>query len=126
FGDLSVVWTHRTWGAAPDPAYPWGATFYGERGTLKVSVNSYDFTPTGKAKPIHRDVTLELDKYPEDKTERDLERHVAPALRRHWQDFLAARGTRGRPGADIDQGHISTASCILGNLSMQLGRIPPG
>jgi hypothetical protein len=30
--------------------------------------------------------------------------------------------TRGKPVADIEQGHISTASCILANLSMQLGR----
>ena len=28
----------------------------------------------------------------------------------------------GRPVADIEQGHISTASCILANLSMKLGR----
>jgi predicted dehydrogenase len=121
FGDLSVVWTHRTWGQAPDPSYPWGATFYGERGTLKVSVMGYDFTPV-KGNPVHRDVTYELDKYPEDKTERDLERHVAPALRRHWEDFLAAIRTRGRPVADIEQGHISTASCILANLALQLNR----
>jgi hypothetical protein len=30
--------------------------------------------------------------------------------------------TRGRPIADIEEGHISTASCILANLSMKLGR----
>ena len=28
----------------------------------------------------------------------------------------------GKPVADIEQGHISTASCILANLSMKLGR----
>jgi hypothetical protein len=67
-------------------------------------------------------VTYELDKYPEDRDERDLERHVAPAIRRHWEDFLAAIRTRGRPVADIEQGHISTASCILANLALQLNR----
>jgi predicted dehydrogenase len=122
FGDLSVVWTHRTWGQPPDPNYPWGATFYGERGTLKVSVMSYDFTPSDKSPPVHRDVTMELEKYPEDKTERDLERHVAPAIRRHWQDFLTAIQKRARPVADIEQGHISTASCILANLAQGLNR----
>ena len=45
FGDLPVVWTHRTWGDAPDPKYPWGATIYGDKGTLKASVMSYDFIP---------------------------------------------------------------------------------
>ena len=47
FGDLQVVWTHRTWGEPPDPKYPWGATFYGDKGTLKASVMGYDFTPHG-------------------------------------------------------------------------------
>ena len=35
---------------------------------------------------------------------------------------LRAIAARSRPVADIEQGHISTASCILANLSMQLGR----
>ena len=30
--------------------------------------------------------------------------------------------TRGRPVADIEQGYVSAASCILANLSCQLGR----
>jgi predicted dehydrogenase len=123
FDNLNVVWTHRTWGEAPDRDYPWGATIYGDRGTLKASVMRYDFTPVGKGgKPIHRDVTYEFEKFPEDRTERDLERHVAPAIRGHMLDFLRAIRTRGRPVADIEEGHISTASCILANLSQRLGR----
>ena len=81
FGDLNIVWQMRTWGDAPDPKYPWGATLYGDRGTLKISVYGYDFTPIGGGKPIHRDVKYELEQYPEDKTEKDLEKHVAPAIR---------------------------------------------
>jgi predicted dehydrogenase len=122
YGDLQVVWQHRTWGESPDPKYPWGATFYGDKGTLKASVNGYDFTPFGGGQSIHKDVTYELEQYPEDKTEKDLEQHVAPALRHHMKDFLSAIGSRGKPVADIGEGHISTASCILANMSMQLGR----
>jgi predicted dehydrogenase len=122
FGDLKVVWNHRTWGRAPDPDYPWGATLYGDKGTLRASVMSYDFVPEGEGTPIHKDVTYELEQYPEDKTEKDLERHVAPAIRVHMKDFLSAIARRGRPVADIEQGHISSASCILANLSMRLGR----
>ncbi len=48
FGDLTVVWQHRTWGEPPDPKYPWGATFYGDKGTLKASVMGYDFIPHGR------------------------------------------------------------------------------
>jgi predicted dehydrogenase len=123
FNDLRVVWQHRTYGDPPDPKYPWGATLYGEKGTLKVSVNSYDFTPVGgKGQPIHRDVTYELEQYPEDKTEKDLERHVAPAIRGHMKNLLAAIDSRTKPVADIEEGHISTASCILANVAMQTGK----
>jgi predicted dehydrogenase len=122
FGDLDVVWQHRTWGHEPDPKYPWGATLYGDKGTLKLSVYSYDFIPQDGGSPIHKDVTYELEQYPEDKTEKDLERHVAPAVRHHMLDLLAAIASRGKPVADIEEGYISTASCILANIALQLGR----
>ncbi len=123
FGDLQVIWQHRAYGDAPDPQYPWGATFYGEKGTLKASVNSWDFTPrNGQGKPMHEDVVMELDKYPEDNTEKDLEKHVAPAVRGHMIDLLHNIQSRGKCVADIEQGHISTTSCILANMSQKLGR----
>ena len=124
FGSLQVVWTHRTYGDPPDPKYPWGATFYGDKGTLKASVMSYDFVPFGKdaGAPIHEDVVYELEQFPEDKTEKDLERHVAPAIRGHMKNLLECIASRGKPVADIEQGYMSTTACILANLSMQLGR----
>lgn len=121
YGDTKVIWQHRTWGQASDPQYPWSAILYGDKGTLKASVMSYDFIPA-QGQPIHKDVTYELEQYPEDKTEKDLERHVAPAIRHHMQDFLRAIANRGRPVADIEEGYISTTTCILANLSMKLGR----
>jgi predicted dehydrogenase len=121
-GDLQVNWQHRTYGHAPDEKYPWGATLYGDKGTLKASVMGYDFIPFGGGKPVHRDVTYELEQYPEDKTEKDLEKHVAPAIRGHMKDLLNCIATRGKPVADIGEGHISTASCILANIAMKLGR----
>jgi predicted dehydrogenase len=123
FGSLPVVWTHRTYGDPPDPKYPWGATFYGDKGTLKASVMSYDFIPSGKdQQPIHEDVVYEFDKFPEDKTEKDLETHVAPAIRAHMKNFLECIESRQRPVADIEQGYMSASSCILANISQQLGR----
>jgi predicted dehydrogenase len=122
FEELNVVWQHRTWGSTPDPKYPWGATIYGDKGTLRASVMGYDFMPLGKGDPVHVDVAYELEQFPEDKTEKDLEKHVAPACRGHQKDFLAAIASRGRPVADIEEGYISSASCILANLSMKLGR----
>ena len=123
YGDLQVVWQHRTWGDPPGPKFPWGATLYGDKGTLEVSVMSYNFTPYhNKGQAVHRDVVYELDQYPEDRTEKDLEKHCAPANRRHQQDFLRAIASRGKPVADIEQGYISSASCIMANLSLRLGR----
>lgn len=122
FDQLRVVWQHRTWGEPADPKYPWGATFYGDKGTLKAGVFGYDFTPAKGSGAIHRDVTMELEQYPEDKTEKDLEKHVAPAIRYHMADLLAAIDKRSKPVADIEQGYISTTSCILANQSLAVGR----
>jgi predicted dehydrogenase len=123
FGDLQVVWHHRTWGESGDPDYPWSATFYGDKGTLKASVFKYDFKPLDKAgQSLHGEPLYEYEKYPEDRTEKDLEKHCASAIRWHMQDFLKAVASRGRPVADIEQGVISSVSCILANLSLQVGR----
>ncbi|MES2709937.1 MAG: Gfo/Idh/MocA family oxidoreductase [Verrucomicrobiota bacterium] len=121
YPDLDVVWTHRSWGSSPDEKYPWAAIIYGEKGTLKLSVNSYDFIPA-RGQTVHRDCVMELEQYPEDKTEKDLEKHVAPAIRGHMRDLLRNIASRGKPVADIEQGHISSATCILANLAMKTGR----
>lgn len=122
YGDLQVLWKHRTWSDLPDPDYPWAATFYGDKGTLKASVFKYEFFPKGQQKAaMSREALLEYDKYPEDRTEKDLERHVASAMRGHWKNLLECVDQRGRPVADIEQAHISSASCFLANTSQRLG-----
>ena len=120
--DLEVVWNHRSWGTAPDPEYPWAAFIYGDKGTLKLDVHKYEFVPHGRGEKLSGKALYEYDKYPEDETEKDLERHVASAVRGHMVDLLANIESRGRPVADIEQAHISSASCILANLAMKLER----
>jgi predicted dehydrogenase len=122
YDDLNITWQHRSYGTAPDPKYPWAMTLFGDKGTLKASVMSYDFIPEGKGETIHKDCVYEREQFPEDVTEKDIELHAAPATRAHMKDFLAAIESRGKPLADIEQGHISTASCIVANMAMQLGR----
>ncbi len=123
FPAFPVVWNHRTYGDPADREYPWGAVIYGEKGTLKLSVHKYEFFHLNKTTPIlSGKAVIEDDKFPDDRTEKDLERHVASAIRGHMIDFLNARAAGTKPVADIEQGHISTASCILANLSMRLGR----
>ena len=123
YDGLTVTWQHRTWGAPPDPDYPWAIFIHGDKGTLKASTMQADFVPLDRsAKPVHFDCLYERGQYPEDLAERDIELNAAPATRRQMLDFLAAVEKRSRPVADIEEGHISTASCILANVAMQLGR----
>jgi hypothetical protein len=123
FDDVTVVWQHRRFGAPADPAYTWGATLYGDKATLKAGVMGYDFTPVGRgAQTVHKDVTMELEQYPVDKTEPRLEKHVAPAIRYHMKNLLESMASRGKPVSDIEEGYISSSCCILANLSLQLGR----
>ena len=123
YDGLNAVWQHRSWGVAPDPDYPWALFLHGEKGVLKASTMRADFIPHDKAaKPIHFDCFFEREKYPEDLTEADIELNAAPATRLHMLDFLAAIDKRSRPVADVENGHISTASCILANMSAELER----
>ena len=82
----------------------------------------YDFTSVDNGKKLHGDTLYEREKYPEDLNEQDIELHAASATRMHMKNFIDAIDNKTRPVADIEQGHISTASCILANISMQLGR----
>ncbi|WP_435355835.1 Gfo/Idh/MocA family protein [Emticicia sp. SJ17W-69] len=122
YDELNCVWQHRTWGTPANPDYPWSFTLFGEKGTLFASTMAYDFVPQGKGDKIHKDVVYEKEKYPEDLTEERIELNAAPATRLHMLDFLAAIENKSKPVADIEQGHISTASCILANVSMKVGR----
>lgn len=122
YDDLNCVWQHRTWSNAPDPKYPWAFFIYGEKGVLKGDVMKAEFIPSDGGETIRFDVLWEKEKYPEDVNEKDIELHTAPATRRHMINFLDAIENNTRPIADIEEGHISTASCILANLSMDLKR----
>ena len=122
YDGLNCVWQHRTWGTSADPDYPWAFKIYGERGTLCGDTMKYDFTPVDDGNKLHGDAVYEREKYPEDLNEEDIELHAASATRMHMRNFIDAIDNNTRPIADIEQGHISTASCILANISMQLGR----
>lgn len=122
YPELNVVWQHRTWGNPDDPEYPWAFKIFGEKGMLAGSTMQADYIPLDKnEKPIHFDCLFEREKYPEDVTEPDIELNAAPATRLHMRDWMRAVETGSLPIADIEEGHISTAACILANISMDLG-----
>jgi predicted dehydrogenase len=122
YDGLNCLWQHRSWGTPVDAEYPWAYKIFGDKGTLACSTMKYDFTPVGDGKKIHGDVLFEKEKYPEDLKEDRIELNAAPATRMHMLNLLKAIDESSRPVADIEEGHISTASCILANISMQLGR----
>ncbi|MFD2035218.1 Gfo/Idh/MocA family protein [Belliella marina] len=123
YENLNIVWQHRTWGNPVDPEYPWAFKIFGEKGYLAGSPMQADFVPVGKdEEKIHWDVVYEKDAYPEDLEEKDIELHAAPATRKHFEDFINAIDAHSQPVANIKESHISTASCILANISMELGR----
>jgi predicted dehydrogenase len=122
YPELNCVWQHRSWGTPADPEYPWSFKLFGDKGTLSGSTMQADFVPLGDGKPIHFDVLYEKEQYPEDLTEKDIELNAAPATRLHMLDFLSAIEKGTLPVADIEQGHISSSSCIMANVSMATNR----
>ncbi len=124
YDELNCVWQHRSWGTPANPDYPWSFTLYGDKGTLWGSTMQYDFVPHGDGDPLHMDVVYEKEKYPEDLTEDRIELNAAPATRLHMLNFLDSIKHNNLPVSDIEDGHISTASCILANISMGLGGRP--
>ncbi len=124
YDDLNVVWTHRSWGHASNDRYPWAAIIYGDKGTLKLDVNRYEFEPRDGGKKISADAVIETDKFPdaEDKKKWNVGPNTAPGERAHMKNFLQSVQDRSKPVADIEQGHISSASCILANIAMEVGK----
>jgi len=123
YPELNVVWQHRTWGNPVDPEYPWAFKIFGDKGVLAGSTLQADFTPYGEdnGEPVHYECFYEREKYPEDLTEDRIELNAAPATRLHMKDWLVSIENDTLPIADVEEGHISTASCILANISMDLG-----
>ncbi len=125
YPDLDISWHQRMWGGSPIPqrhwSDQWGARFIGQNGTLNITMFEYVFTPAkGDAREGRNLVskTGDLDNLDFNLTGEAFKE----TENRHVLDFMQARETRSRPIADIEQGHISTAMCILANVSQQVGR----
>ena len=121
--NINCHWTHRTWGTSPDPEFPWALFIYGELGTLKVSTMKCEFIPVDKTRmKITYDVTYERTEFPSDLTEPRIELHAAPATRAHFKNLILSIREDKIPASSLLDSHISTASCIIANLSAQTGR----
>jgi predicted dehydrogenase len=125
YPDLDISWEHRMWGASPIPTRhwsdQWGARFIGKNGTLNVTMLEYVFTPTGGGPREGRHMLSKTGDLENVDFSKDAQAYLETE-NRHVMDFMRARENRGRPIADIEEGHISSACCILANLSVELGR----
>lgn len=125
YPDLDVSWEHRMWGRSPIPprhwSDQWGARFLGEHGTLNITMFEYVFEPADRGPREGRNLMSTSGDLENIDFRRGSEAFVETE-NRHVLDFMAARETRSRPIADIEEGHISSAMCQLANLSQELGR----
>jgi predicted dehydrogenase len=80
----------------------YGILFHGTEGTLFVDRAGYKLIP-------ERESSIEL---------AEVQRSNEPLLD-HWQNFLDCIKTRKRPVSDIEIGHHSTTTAILGNVSLR-------
>lgn len=121
YDELSVVWNHRTWGIPADTDYPWAFKIYGEHGVLKGDVYKYEFVGND-GKTVKGNALYEKEKFPTDIDEKGIELHAAPATRAHMLNWLSAIA-KGSPAiANIEEGYISSASCIIANIALKEAR----
>lgn len=125
YPDLTMTWEHRTWGTPLRKSNHWsdnwGVRFIGTAGTVDVTQLHYTFTPTGSGE-VETHHVLSPDGDPANADFRKDYLQQDAAEEKHAHDFMAARASRGRPVADIEEGHISSASCQLANVALELGR----
>ena len=92
--------------------------FHGTRGTLGISRSGFKIMPEGKA----GEVDAASGEPAVSKGAPPLESKGGNLDLPHIANFLECVKTRGRPSADIEEGHLSATMCHLGNLATRLGR----
>ncbi|HEX6736713.1 MAG TPA: Gfo/Idh/MocA family oxidoreductase [Vicinamibacteria bacterium] len=104
-----VSWTVREVGAGRGEPI----VFHGTKGALALSRRGFTVTPeVWKADSQNEKPAMAALEEPAG-AEMDLA---------HVRNFLDCVKSRGRPAADVEEGHLSAALCHLGNIATRLGR----
>lgn len=97
FGDKAIHWEHRTWQKRGIDGANWGATFYGEQGTLALTTDRY-VVYDAEERPI-------------------AESALNTGESEHQVDFLDCIRGGGTPHSEIEEGVKSTFLCHAGNIA---------
>jgi predicted dehydrogenase len=110
FESFTAAWEHRHYAANNAEKHNVGCYFYGTKGTLHIGwYDGWTFYPADDDEPpVHEDNQLHE---PDGQNIKEL-----------WDDFLRCIETRERPVCDIENGYHSTNACLLGMVSLKLGR----
>jgi predicted dehydrogenase len=101
FGDKAIHWEHRTWHRRGFENALFGATFYGEQGTLVMADEKFTvFDRDGKKRE-----EVKLD----------------GGEREHLENFVAAIRGETKLNAEIEEGVKTTTLCHLGNVAYRTG-----
>jgi len=102
--------------------YSWGATFFGDKGTLNAIVYADDFTRLAARANRSRRSEVRTGRVSRRQNEKDLERHRRPRDPPPLDRLPSLPSTSEASLLRNRTGYISTSICILANLSMKLGR----
>lgn len=102
YEDVLVTWEHRMWSAHGLDGRRFGIAFYGDQATLVIDNNEWQIFENGEV----------VEESPKTRFK------TVP----HLQKFVECVRTRQRPNADIEDGHISSALCHIGNIAHRTGK----
>ncbi len=125
FDDMTVTWEYRAWGGNTLPnrhwTDKWGFRFIGTEGTINMTTMGYEFVSAdgqireGRHLCSHTNNLENVDFALYDTVDEMVNMH-------HVKNLVTSVENRSAPVSNMKQGHISSASCILANMSLELGR----
>jgi predicted dehydrogenase len=105
FGDKAILWEMRIWTPYKLEGIDNGVAVYGTEAVMHIG----DWTGTWGYKIFDRN-----DKVVEDVTDRASDFHMT--------NFVECVLSRAKPNCDVEEAHLSTALCHLGNICARTGR----
>ncbi len=108
---FNMTWEHRRFAGNPhEKGENVGVHFYGERGVLHLGwQKGWTFYPANPKEPVVQE-------------DAQLGQPDGQNIRELFADFLDAIRTGRQPLSDLAGAHRATTLCLLGNLSLRLGR----